>query len=156
MSGAFLLRPLGVPDLDIAAALHREAFLPMGERAWPRHEMAELLASLGVVGLLLQRADSEIGFAVCRMAADEAELLTLAVSPSARRLGAGRTLLRAVIDLVRAGNARRLFLEVGDDNLAARSLYERMGFETVGRRTAYYRRGDRPAADALVMRLALD
>lgn len=128
----------------------------MGERAWPRHEMAELLASPGVVGLLLQRADSEIGFAVCRMAADEAELLTLAVSPGARRLGAGRTLLRAVIDLVRAGNARRLFLEVGDDNLAARSLYERMGFETVGRRTAYYRRGDRPAADALVMRLALD
>jgi [ribosomal protein S18]-alanine N-acetyltransferase len=155
LSGAFLLRPLGAPDLDIAARLHREAFLPMGERAWPRQEMASLLASPGVAGLLLQRAEKEIGFAVCRTVADEAELLTIAVSPGARRRGAGGALLRAVIDLARARNACRLFLEVGDDNPAARILYERTGFETVGRRVAYYRRGDRPAADALLMRLAL-
>ena len=150
------LRLLGALDLDRAAALHGESFLPLGERAWTRQDLAGLLASPGVTGLLLQAESRDVGIVLFRVVADEAELLTLAVRPAERRRGAGRRLLTAVIDRAREAEARALFLEVGADNPPARALYEAMGFRVIGRRPAYYRRGDRPPADALIMRLTLN
>lgn len=155
MSG-FTLRPLGALDLDLASRFHREAFAPQGERAWTRQDIAELVASPGVSGVFLLSNGKEIGFALWRVAADEAELLTIAIDAGHRRRGAGRALLEAVIDRARASGAAALFLEVGADNPAACSLYEQKDFHTVGRRGGYYRRGDRGAADALVMRLELE
>lgn len=149
------LRPLGALDLDRAAALHGEAFTPLGERGWTRQDMAELLASPGVTGLLIQIDGADVGMAICRVAADESELVTIAVRPAERRRGTGRALLAAVLDHVRAAGARTLFLEVAADNPAARTLYEQVGFRDVGCRPAYFRRGDRPAVDAFVMRLDL-
>ncbi|MBX9944798.1 MAG: GNAT family N-acetyltransferase [Reyranella sp.] len=149
---ALVVQPLGALDLDRAARLHSAAFEALGERGWTRQDMAELLASPGVSGLLLQAGGADAGLAICRVAADEAELVTLAVAVAHRRGGAGRRLLDSVVDLVRAAGARALFLEVGADNPAALALYESAGFRTVGRRPAYYRRGPGPAADAVVMR----
>src|SRR5476649_403299 len=148
-------RPLGALDLDVAAALHRAAFTPLGERAWTRQDMAELCSSPGVSGVLLLSNGKEIGVALCRVAADEVELLTLAIDAGHRRRGAGLALLEAVIDRARAARASALFLEVGADNPAACSLYEQKDFRVVGRRAGYYQRGTAPNADALVMRLAL-
>jgi len=156
MTVHFVLSRLGALDLDRAAALHAESFTPLGERAWTRQDLAQLLASPGVVGMVLQADGSDAGFALCRVAADEAELLTIAVRPVHRRHGAGRLLLTAVIDHVREAGARALFLEVGVDNAAARRLYDAAGFCAVGRRPAYYRRRDGPAADGVVMRLTLN
>jgi ribosomal-protein-alanine N-acetyltransferase len=155
VSESFTSRPLGALDLDSAASLHREAFTELGERGWTRQEIAELLASPGVVGLLLQQDGNEIGFALCRTAAAEAELLTIAIQASFRRLGAGRALLEGVIATALERGAGSLFLEVGDDNPAALALYRQRGFAPVGRRAGYYARAGRPAADAIVMRLAL-
>ena len=152
---AYILKALGARDLDRAAGLHGMAFAALGERAWTRQDVAEMLASPGVSGLLLEVAGNDIGLAICRIAADEAELLTLAVSPAHQRRGIGRRLLYAVVDRVRSAGARWLFLEVGEDNPGARALYEAAGFVTVGRRTGYYQRGNLPPADALVMRLTL-
>ena len=56
MAVDLVLSPLGALDLDRAAALHGESFVPLGERAWTRQDLAELLASPGVTGLLLQAA----------------------------------------------------------------------------------------------------
>lgn len=151
----FEQRPLGALDLEVASALHRAAFAPLGERAWTRQDMAELCASPGVSGVLLLSGGKEIGVALCRVAADEAELLTVAVDAGHRRRGAGRALLEAVIERARAARASALFLEVGADNPAACSLYEQKDFRVVGRRAAYYQRRTAPNADALVMRLAL-
>jgi ribosomal-protein-alanine N-acetyltransferase len=156
MSIDLALRLLGALDLDRAAALHGESFLPLGERAWTRQDLAGLLASPGVTGLLLQAASHDAGIALFRVVADEAELLTLAVRPGERRRGAGRRLLAAVIDRVREAGAQTLFLEVGADNPPARALYEAIGFRVVGTRPAYYRRGHGPPADALIMRLSLN
>lgn len=155
MAADFVLCALGVLHLDRAAALHGESFVPLGERAWTRQDLAELLASPGVTGLLLQAAGRDAGLALCRIVADEAELLTIAVRPSERRRGAGRRLLTAVIDRLREAGAQALFLEVGADNPAARALYEAAGFRVIGTRPAYYRRGDAPPADAMVMRLGI-
>ena len=151
----FEQRPLGALDLEVASALHRAAFTPFGERAWTRQDMAELCASPGVSGVLLLSDGKEIGVVLCRVAADEVELLTLAIDAGHRRRGAGRALLEAVIDRARAARASALFLEVGADNPAACSLYEQKDFRVVSRRAGYYQRGTAPNADALVMRLAL-
>jgi ribosomal-protein-alanine N-acetyltransferase len=156
MAHGFALRPLGALEFDLASELHRDAFGPMGERVWTRQDIAELLASPGVSGLLLQADGRGIGFVLWRAAADEAELLTIAVHPSHRRRGAGRALLGAVVDHLRTAGVRRLFLEVGVDNPAASALYDQAGFQPVGRRAAFYGRGQAPAADAIVMRLALN
>ena len=155
MSDAYVLRTLGARDLDRAAGLHVAAFGALGERAWTRQDVAELLAAPGVAGLLLEDEDADVGFALWRLAADESELLTLAVSPTRQRRGAGRTLLAAVIDRARIAGARTLFLEVGIDNSPARSLYEAAGFASVATRPAYYQRRNGPPADALVMQLSL-
>jgi len=151
----FTLRALDTLSLDVVSDLHRAAFAPLGERAWTRQEIAELLASPGVGGRLLELVGKAIGFALHRHVADEAEVLTIAVDPDRRRQGAGRALLDSVIAQARISGARSLFLEVGADNPAARALYRQAGFETVGSRTGYYRRGAGPSVDALVMRLRL-
>jgi ribosomal-protein-alanine N-acetyltransferase len=89
------------------------------------------------------------------VAADEAELLTIAVQADQRGRGAGRTLLAAVTAHARAAGACSLFLEVGADNPAALSLYGQAAFQAIGSRKAYYQRGGGAAADAIVMSLAL-
>lgn len=150
------LRALGALDLDLAARLHGIAFAPLGERAWSRQEIAELLATPGVKGLVHEQGGEPAGFALWRVAADEAELLTIAVAPECRRRGMGRALLAAVLAAAREEGVAHLLLEVGEDNQPARALYEVAGFATVGRRAAYYERGANRRADALVMRLVLD
>jgi ribosomal-protein-alanine N-acetyltransferase len=156
MTVHFDLGPLGALDLDRAAALHAESFAALGERAWTRQDLAELLASPGVAGMLLAADGGDAGFALWRVAADEAELLTIAVRPIHRRRGVGRRLLMAAIDHVRGAGAQSLYLEVGTDNPAARRLYNAVGFRAVGNRAAYYRRGSGPAVDGIVMRLTLN
>lgn len=154
MSDRVVFRPIGALDLDRAAALHRQAFEPLGERPWTRRDMAELLASPGVAGLFLEVEGREDGVALWRTVADEAELLTIAVRFDRRRHGVGRALLGAVVEQARHDGAQSLFLEVGADNGPARALYSQAGFVTVGRRPDYYRRHT-GFADALVLRLAL-
>ena len=85
MTAAFLLAPWARSTSIVQPRLHGESFAPLGERAWTRQDVAGLLASPGVAGLLLQADGRGRGFALCRVAADEAELLTIAVRP----IGAG-------------------------------------------------------------------
>lgn len=155
MSRKFTFRPTGALDLDLAARFHRDAFAALGDRPWTRQDMAELLASPGAAGCFAQIEGREIGFALVRVAADEGELLTLAVADSHRRLGAGRALLQTAIDHARTAGAKCLFLEVDAGNVAALALYAQLGFVVVGRRASYYQRTGAPPAEALVMRLEL-
>lgn len=136
--------------------MHAESFIPLGERGWTPRDLAELMASPGVSGLLLRVDDQDAGFALCRITADEAELLTFAVRPAWRRQGLGRRLLAAIVDHARGAGARALYLEVGVDNPSAQSLYAAQGFSVVGNRPGYYQRGQGPAADGFVMRLTLN
>lgn len=124
------------------AALHAQAFAA----PWSAAEFADLLSQPGV--LLGLEPD---GFVLVRVVLDEAEILTLAVAPAARRRGLGRRLVeRASATAAQAGSTR-LFLEVAEDNAAARALYDGVGFAVIGRRKAYYARPDGGRTDALVM-----
>lgn len=161
MTVHFSIARLGALDLARAAAMHAESFTALGERGWTLQDVAELMASPGVTGLLLRAANrdadlQDAGFALCRIAADEAELLTVAVRPAWRRQGLGRRLIAAIIDHARSAGAHALYLEVGIDNPPAQSLYEKQGFSVVGSRPAYYQRGHGPAVDGLIMRLTLN
>lgn len=130
------------------ARLHAACFtIP---RPWSEAEIADLLASPQVFAL----TEAE-GFLIGRAVSGEAELLTVAVAPAARRQGTGTRLLAAFLTEARARNAESVFLEVATDNAAARALYAAAGFEPAGRRREYYRTPTGQPIDALVLRQGL-
>jgi ribosomal-protein-alanine N-acetyltransferase len=129
-------------DAPALAALHAAAFPPA--QAWGRDTFALLLAMPGAFGLWREGA----GLVLARMAADEAEILTVAVAPDARRRGHGAALLRGAMAVARARGAGAMFLEAAAGNAPALALYAREGFVEAGRRRRYYSDG----ADALVLR----
>ena len=128
------------------AGLHAEAF----EAPWSATAFADLLGQAGV----FLEGDAD-GFVLIRAVADEAEILTLAVRPAARRKGLGARLVRAATARATAIGATRMFLEVAEDNAPARALYRALGFEAAGRRPRYYSRAEGPAVDALLLVLNL-
>jgi ribosomal-protein-alanine N-acetyltransferase len=125
----------------VLAALHALAF-PAAER-WSAAAFASQIGLPGVFGLVTPRR----GLVLARVAADQAEILTLGVVPSARRRGLGAALLRAAETRAGDAGARSMFLEVSADNLAARALYAAAGYTAAGRRARYYADG----SDALVL-----
>lgn len=132
------------------ATAHAQAF----EESWREDEFEDLLEGEGIFGFLAE--DSEpLGVILCRVAADEMEVLTLAVPPAARRRGVGLALMAAVLDIARDRQVQAAFLEVDMANAAAVGLYQRLGFQRAGLRRGYYDRGASGKADALVMRLDL-
>ena len=132
-------------DADILAAIHAGAF----DHPWDAAAIANLLGQAGVFGIAAPG-----GFMLCRVVLDEAEILTLAVRPEARRQGLARRLTRAAGDAARGLGAERLFLEVAEDNVAARGLYADAGFVETGRRRAYYETAQ-GRTDALILVLNL-
>lgn len=128
------------------AALHARAFAGQG-RAWSATEFSDLLAS----PLVFAVGDTR-GFALGRVIADEAELLTIATDPALRRQGVARACLAAFERTAAKRGARSAFLEVADDNSAAKALYSAAGFSQAALRKGYYPRPNRPAVDALVLR----
>ena len=129
-------------DPERLAELHASAF----DAPWDAAALAALMAQPGVFAV--ERPD---GFILMRVVADEAEILTLAVRPSARRRGLGEALTDQALADARALGADRAFLEVAEDNVAARALYARLGFTEAGRRRAYYAGPDGRRRDALVL-----
>lgn len=127
------------------AAIHAAAFPP--KEAWNAAAFAELLAAPGAHGLI----DPAGGIILARYAADEAEILTLATLPEARRQGIATRLLGGALQQAAAHGVVRMFLEVAAGNLAARALYEAAGFAACGRRRHYYPDG----SDALVLQRTL-
>ncbi len=100
--------------------------------------------------LVFLLVEGDAGFLLGRSVADEAELLTLAVSPAARRRGLGRKLVARFLYQARLRGADRAFLEVSASNSAAIALYESAGFERAGQRRGYYRTPAGEHLDALV------
>ena len=132
---------------DELAAFHAACFTV--PRPWTVQEFATFLASPQV---LLVAAPQ--GFALGRVVSDEAELLTIAVDPAARRRGTGRALLSDLMTQATTRGAREMFLEVSRENDSAIALYRTMDFAEAGLRKAYYSDAGRPI-DALIMRREL-
>ncbi len=144
-----MIEAVGIDAAALLAELHARAF----DKPWTEAELAKLLDNQAVFALVA-RAGAPQGFALAWAAAGDAELLTVAVVPEARRRGVGASLVTAagVAALVRG--ASHMHLEVSENNAAARALYVKLGYEEAGRRHAYYG-GEGGAVDAIVMRRAL-
>jgi ribosomal-protein-alanine N-acetyltransferase len=149
MSGLVALDARSAPRL---AELHATAF----DEPWSATDFADLVDLPGVATLGVEDEEGLVGLILIRTVADEAEILTLAVAPSARRGGIGLALTQAACGACAAAGAQVLWLEVAVDNAAALALYGRAGFEVSGRRPAYYARNPNPPVDAVVMRRLLN
>ena len=118
---------------------------------WSVRDFKECVAS-EVVFLVAAAPDGVAGYVIAQDAADEGEILNLAVAPSRHRGGIGRALVERALATLAGRGASRIFLEVRESNTAARALYAALGFGEVGRRRRYYQR---PVEDAIVLRAAI-
>lgn len=137
------------------AAVHAASF----QTGWSADAIAGFVQSEGVACFFAAEdgavAQPLLGFILVRAVAGEAEVLTVAVLPRARRRGVGRALLTAAVGFARSRMADAIYLEVAKENRAAISLYEGAGFLIAGQRPAYYE-GPRGPEDAWIMRLLLN
>jgi [ribosomal protein S18]-alanine N-acetyltransferase len=127
------------------AALHAHCF--QTPPPWSETDFAGFLAD----SLAFLLVEGDAGFLLGRSVAGEAELLTLAVVPMARRRGLGRKLVVRFLYQARLRGAERAFLEVSAQNPAAIALYESAGFTKTGKRQGYYRSSEGARIDALVL-----
>ncbi len=132
---------------------YRELFHPSGDAPERLALIAEALTAEDEPRSAANPASraSVVGFLVARPIASEWELENIAVAPS-RRQGVGRQLLNALFDRARDAGGDSVFLEVRESNAAARSLYEKAGFTSTGRRKSYYAE---PPEDAILYRKRL-
>ena len=142
MAGPCHIREAVTADTAAMEAIERASF---GD-PWTAESLA---AALGPLSLVAERHGVTVGYLIGRHAADEAEILTLAVRPDQRRQGIAIALVDAVTGKSAKLGLRAVYLEVREGNQAALRLYEGRGFGLVGRRARYYRA---PTEDALVLR----
>lgn len=146
------LSPAALVHAELLAGMHKVCFA----EPWSAGSMAEVLKMPGAEGLIAVAGESLIpslggtgpaGFVLWRVAAGEAEILTIGVLPPWRRGGLGGRLLDAALAASRLGQAESMFLEAAAGNAAALALYQNRGFVQVGLRKGYYN-----GMDALVLR----
>jgi [ribosomal protein S18]-alanine N-acetyltransferase len=131
-------------DAAAIAYLHAASF----GRGWEEDEVHRLLLDSAVVAHRVMVRRALVGFIMSRMAADEAEILSVAIAPARRGRGFSRLLLDFHLRSLAALGARTVFLEVDEHNVPACKLYSGAAFHKVGRRQGYYEGG----ATAVVLR----
>ncbi len=146
--GTALVEPATMRDAPRLARLHGELF----HRGWGEAEFEVMLAERNTLVHRFRIGRKIIGFAVSRLAADEAEILSIALAASYRGRGLSRSLLLTHLGHLAGRGVRTVFLEVEENNQPARRLYERSGFTVVGRRERYYQQASGEQLNALLMR----
>lgn len=142
-------RPMLESDVESVLSIELAAF----SHPWTRGILLDCVRS-GYECWLLFQGDQQVGHSVLSAAGDESHLLNITIKPENQGFGLGVALLEFIIDRAKQCKAEVTFLEVRASNEAAARLYERFGFNEIGRRRNYY-----PAAggreDALVMAYSL-
>jgi [ribosomal protein S18]-alanine N-acetyltransferase len=146
--GTPVVEPATQRDAARLAQLHGASF----HRGWGEGEFEAMLSERNTLVHRLRLGRKLIGFAVSRIAADEAEILSIALDAGHRGRGLSRNLLLNHLGHLAGRGVRSIFLEVEENNAPARRLYERTGFTVVGRRERYYKQPDGEQWNALLMR----
>ncbi|GAA0786632.1 ribosomal-protein-alanine N-acetyltransferase [Roseibium denhamense] len=142
-------------DLPKLAEIHAASF----PQAWDAEDLARMQGQTGTSILVARRASpygtrAPLGFLILRTAADEAEVITIAVHPRQRGRGIGKQLMQSGLFRLYGDRCKSLFLEVDAANRSAVLLYRSLGFREVGQRKGYYS-SSRGNGTALVMRVDL-
>ena len=132
-----------LPDFALLSAIHQACFA----QGWNQQAFSDLF---NITGTLAFTADIA-GFGILRLLVDEAEILTIAVLPEARRQGIGKTIFSSMLQWAKEKNVKSVFLEVAESNITAQELYKSAGFAIVSRRKNYYNHNE----DAIVMQKSL-
>jgi ribosomal-protein-alanine N-acetyltransferase len=143
-----VVEPASLRDAARLAQLHGASF----HRGWGEGEFETMLSERNTLVHRLRAGRKIIGFAVSRIAADEAEILSIALDQNHRGRGLSHQLLRTHLGHLVGRGVCTVFLEVEENNQPARRLYERGGFVIVGRRERYYREANGEQLNALLMR----
>jgi ribosomal-protein-alanine N-acetyltransferase len=143
-----MLTEAGPRDAPALAALHGASF----RRGWSEDEVERLLLDRSVLAHRATLGHQPVGFIISRIAAGEAEILSVAVARAQQGRGLARRLLDLHMRRLAGLGVRTIFLEVDDDNLHARRLYARSAFRQVGRRDGYYPVPESATGAALVLR----
>jgi len=143
-----VLSEAGADDAPAISRLHGTSF----RRGWSEDECERLLVERNVLAHRVTIADQLVGFVMSRLFAPEAEILSIAVAAAQRRHGLAHRLLDLHLQRLGELGARTVFLEVDEDNEAARRLYGRFGFNNIGRRPGYYPQSGTAGSAALVLR----
>jgi [ribosomal protein S18]-alanine N-acetyltransferase len=146
--GAAAIEPATLRDASRLAQLHGASF----HRGWGEGEFESMLTERNTLVHRLRIGRNTVGFAVSRLAADEAEILSIAVAESHRGRGLSRNLLLTHLGHLAGRGVRTVFLEVEENNQPARRLYDRTGFAVAGRRERYYREANGEQLNAVLMR----
>ena len=147
-SGAVAIEPATSRDAWRLAQLHGASF----HRGWGEAEFEQMLRERNTLVHRLRQGRNIIGFAVSRMAVDEAEILSIAVDSRHRGRGLSRNLLLTHLGHLAGRGVRTVFLEVEENNRPARRLYDRAGFSITGRRERYYKQVSGEPLNAMLMR----
>ncbi len=150
-STAAIVEPAAQRDAARLAQLHGASF----HRGWGEGEFETMLTERNTLVHRLRLGRKVIGFAVSRMAADEAEILSIAIDAGQRGRGLSRNLLLTHLGHLAGRGVRSIFLEVEENNQPARRLYEWAGFAVIGRRERYYQQPGGEQLNALLMRREL-
>jgi ribosomal-protein-alanine N-acetyltransferase len=143
-----VVEPASQRDAVALARIHGASF----HRGWGEDEFERMLNERNTLIHRLRMGRKIVGFSVSRMAADEAEILSIAVAGTHRGRGLSNSLLLTHLGHLAGRGIRTVFLEVEENNQPARRLYQRAGFSIVGRRERYYRQSGGDALNALLMR----
>ena len=147
-NSTFPVLPAGTSDAEHLAVLHAAAF----RRGWSAEEFERLLIEPNVVADRAMAGSRLAGFVLSRLAAEQAEILSIAVAMRDRRRGLASSLLDVHLNRLAGYGTRSLFLEVDERNMPARRLYAGFGFAQVGLRKSYYAQAGEDTGAALVLR----
>lgn len=148
------IQPGDLNDLNAVMHVMESAFPKTFGEGWNHHQCRSML-SMPSAKLLIARCDGEIcGFVISRQAADEEELLMIAVDPEYQHQGVGYLLMEHMLRAARTLGVSAVFLEMRADNPAL-NLYTKFGFQQIGLRKAYYTGLNMQKFDAVTYRAIL-
>lgn len=150
VSAQAALRPMREADLDAVMLIEDTAY-PF---PWTRGIFRDCMRA-DYAMWVLERDGALVGYGVLSIAADEAHVLNLCTAPGSEGRGLGERMLQALLRIARGGGARRVYLEVRPSNPRAVALYDRSGFNEIGRRPRYYPAANHGREDAIVMAMEL-
>ncbi len=145
----FEVSPLQIDDSASLHQIHHSCFFP----AWEKQAFDDFLTDCSIFGYkasLIEKPEQIVGFCLCRLILDEAEIITIAVHPDFHRHGIGSLLIDRTLHHLHNARALKLFLEVEETNLSALNLYQRFKFQKISKRPAYYQTKN-SRVDAIVM-----
>lgn len=148
----FDIRPASAEDLVELVGIERNSF----SSPWSEDSICSFIQDdlnrACFVAAISGSPFNVVGYVAIQYVLDEAEISNIAVSPEIRGGGVGRALLSKAVSFLAEKGVHKIFLEVRESNIAARSLYASFGFESIGRRPKYY---SNPDEDAIICSVSI-